>query len=129
MDPREVASRSTSESSPRVRLLREEAEFETIRPAPDGSDSSAPRASPAPMARAASSSRSSNGAFLQAMTGTMAAIAQVLATRLLLMLAGAGAFLLAWETVKQPEMGKLIACGIYDGVVFLPTVWLYATRG
>lgn len=57
------------------------------------------------------------------------ALATVLSARLILLLAGIGAFVLAYLALQQPTPPALIACAIYDIAIFAPLVWLYAKQG
>lgn len=57
------------------------------------------------------------------------AVAAVLSARFLLLLALAGAFVLALIALENPKTLTLTAAGIYDGLVFLPLVVLYFRKG
>lgn len=57
------------------------------------------------------------------------AIATVVSARLILLLAGIGAFVLAFLSLPNPSTAALMVNGIYDLVVFVPLIWLYASKG
>ena len=59
----------------------------------------------------------------------LTAIALVLSARLILLLSGVGAFVLALYAVQQPDGFKIGVNVVYDIAVFCPTCWLYITRG
>jgi hypothetical protein len=59
----------------------------------------------------------------------MTAIATLLAVRILLLLSGIGGFTLAYIAIQNPDSGRLLVCGIYNVLLFLPLIWLYVTRG
>ena len=63
------------------------------------------------------------------MLASLTAIATLLSARFLLLMAGIGAFTLAFLSVGDPNGMKLAVNGIYDMFVFCPVVWLYVTRG
>lgn len=56
----------------------------------------------------------------------MTAIAQILAVRMLLLLAGIGAFILALKATDEPDFTRLAALLIFCCVVVLPLIWLDA---
>ena len=53
---------------------------------------------------------------------------RVCATRVILMLAGFGAFFLAFLATSNPSMGSIIATAIYDVSVFGPCLYLALRR-
>jgi len=63
------------------------------------------------------------------MLATMTALATVLSTRALAMLAVTGAFVLALLAVLNPDYLKLAANGGFDLFVVVPTIILYLWRG
>lgn len=58
-----------------------------------------------------------------------AAIAQILAVRLMLLLGLVGATVLAVLTVVDPTAAKIVATCVFDLFVFVPTILLYYRRG
>lgn len=60
--------------------------------------------------------------------GAVAVISQVLALRLLVLVAIAGGIGLTWLTLMSPEPFRLGALAIYGILIVLPTVWLAGTR-
>ena len=77
----------------------------------------------------ATASPPSNPVFLQQMLASLTAIATLLSARFLLLIAGIGAFSLAYLSVSEPNSMKLAVNGVYDMLVFVPLTYLYATRG
>lgn len=67
--------------------------------------------------------------FMASALGVLTGIAAVLSVRLVLLLAGIGAFVLAYATVQHPTAESLIAMGIYDAFVFVPMVLLAKMKG
>ena len=63
------------------------------------------------------------------MVATLTAIATLLSARFLLLVAGIGAFWLAYLSVGEPNSMKLAVNAVYDMFVFVPLTYLYATRG
>ena len=63
------------------------------------------------------------------MLASLTAIATLLSARVILLLAGVGAFVLAYQSVSEPNNMKLAVNGVYDMLVFVPTVYLYVSRG
>ena len=88
-----------------------------------------PDTEPSTSRATAPGSPTSRPEYLNQMTATFSAISMVLAARMLVLLALIGAFTLAMMTVTEPSNNRLIANGIFDVLVFLPLVWLYAARG
>ena len=68
-------------------------------------------------------------AFHQAALGSLTAIATLLPARFILLLAGVGAFVLHFLAVQNPDTMRLLTAGGYDLLVFIPTTYLYVTRG
>ena len=59
------------------------------------------------------------------MLAVMATIAMVLSARILLLLSGLGAFVLAWLALPAPDMGKIAVLVVYVLGVVLPVAYLY----
>ena len=70
-------------------------------------------------------SKPSDPVFLQQLTAVMVAIAAILATRLLLLLASIGGFWLAYQAIGNPDTLKIAVCVVYDVGVILPIAYLY----
>jgi hypothetical protein len=64
-----------------------------------------------------------------AIFAAMDVASKILAARMLLLLAGAGAFVLALTVVLNPTWGSAGAMAIYDIFVFLPLAWLAIQKG
>ena len=52
------------------------------------------------------------------------ALSYVIAARLIVLVAVAGGIWLTWVATQYPDMGELIALGIYCGLVVIPCIWL-----
>jgi hypothetical protein len=53
------------------------------------------------------------------------AIAAVVAARVLLLLSGAGGFVLSLYAIQSPELARIGVCVVYDLGIVLPIAWLY----
>ena len=53
------------------------------------------------------------------------AIAAVAAARFLLLLSGAGGFVLSLYAIQSPDLARIGVCVVYDVGVILPIAWLY----
>ena len=84
----------------------------------------APKAIPSPLPSSPDLPRS-DPVFLQQLTAVMVAIAAILATRLLLLLASIGGFWLAYQAIGNPDTLKIAVCVVYDVGVILPIAYLY----
>lgn len=62
------------------------------------------------------------------MIGSLNVAAQILAVRLILLLATCGAFALAWSAIQTAQPMQLGAVGLYLAGVILPLVWLSGRR-
>ena len=71
----------------------------------------------------------SNRAFLDQFLATMAAIAMVLSTRLLLLMTMLGSFTLSYLAISTPGHMTLMAAASFDVLVLIPIVALYWQRG
>lgn len=116
-----------TENVSRVRLLSERQVPETRQP-PDVLPPR-PNTDHSPTATEAPPSTPSRREFLSQTLSVIMALATVLSARLILLLAGIGAFVLAYFALQQPTNAALTACAIYDLTIFAPLVWLYATKG
>ena len=67
--------------------------------------------------------------FLSSALGVLTGISLVLSVRLALMLAGIGAFVLAFVVVAHPSWGGLVGLTLYNASVFVPVVWLAKLKG
>lgn len=99
---------SSAESTPRLKLIK----VEEISPTA--------KAQPA----AAMPSAGSGSAFLTQLMAVMGAIALILSARLILLLAGSGAFALAFIAVQAPDGFKIATCIVYDIGVILPLAYI-----
>ena len=125
---------------PRVRLLSERPSVSRLTPTPDATstspaqasdESSAPSPSlPDPSLRTADPSlRLSRADFLQQMTATLMAIAAVLASRLLSMLALCGSFALSYQAIQTQSLTSLMVATSFSILVVLPLTWLAWQKG
>lgn len=105
----------TSSSGPRVRMISQREIPEPAGLLQQGSASAPEQPSP-PL----------SAAFLQQMMAVLSALALMLSARFLLLLAMAGASVLAALATLEPTTLKLAATVIYDVLVFIPLVWLYS---
>ena len=55
-------------------------------------------------------------------------LTKVLATRMILLAAGLGAFFLAMVVVQHPSWQAMVSCGLYDLFVFGPCLYLALRR-
>jgi len=55
----------------------------------------------------------------------MTAIAAILASKFLLLLAVLGGFVLAYQGIQNPDILKIAICGVYYVGVVLPVAYLY----
>lgn len=55
----------------------------------------------------------------------MMAIAGIVATRVLLLLSGMGAFFLAYFAMQAPDAFKIIVLSVYTATIFVPLVYLH----
>ena len=120
---------SSAAGSKRVTLLAER----TL-PSESAPETSSPTAmdeepKKSPGTATAPTSQASRPAFLEQMTAVMTAIAMMLAARMILFFATAGAFVLTYLAINQGTTTALIAAGTYDVLVVCPMVWLYLQRG
>lgn len=60
--------------------------------------------------------------------GAVAVISQVLALRLLVLVAIAGGIWLTWIALATPDPFRLGALGIYGILIVVPTIWLAGSR-
>lgn len=67
--------------------------------------------------------------FMAGALGVLTGIAAVLSVRFALMLAGVGAFVLAYAAVQHPSAASLTAMGLFDVLVFVPVVILARLKG
>ena len=84
----------------------------------------APKAIPSPLPSSPDLPRS-DPVFLQQVTAVLTAVAAILATRLLLLLASVGSFVLAYRALSEPNWLKLAVCVVYNVGVILPIAFLY----
>jgi hypothetical protein len=50
-------------------------------------------------------------------------LAKILAARVILLLAGAGAFVLAMIALKSPSISGIVTSGLYDVLIFGPSIY------
>lgn len=95
---------SSAESRGKLRLLK----VENVENPPTQSD--LPKSSPD---------------YLTEVIAVLTAIAAILASKFLLLLAVLGGFLLAFQAIQNPDMLKIAICGVYDVGIILPVAYLY----
>lgn len=120
---------ATDSPTPRLRILSER-HIPPEMPAADSAAMPPDTGTLPPLKAAARVSRPLSPEFLAQMLMTTAStIGLILAARLLTLLALIGAFALAFLTIAEPTTNRLIANAVYDVLVFIPIVVLYATHG
>jgi hypothetical protein len=67
-------------------------------------------------------------AWMAGVMGSINVLSQVLAARLILLVAVAGATFLTWLALQTPDPYRLAVLGVYAAVVVVPLVWLAARR-
>lgn len=70
-------------------------------------------------------SERSSPAYLPEVIAVLTAIAAVLASKFLLLLAVLGGTLLAYQAIANPDPLKIAVCAVYDVGVVLPVAYLY----
>lgn len=70
----------------------------------------------------------SRAAWRQGVIGGLNVAVQILAARLILLLATCGAFALSWLAIQSAQPLQLGAVGLYLAGVILPLVWLAGRR-
>jgi hypothetical protein len=61
--------------------------------------------------------------------GALNFTALILSARLILLVAVAGACLLTWKTLEDPQIYRVIAISAFMALTVLPAVWLSARNG
>ena len=70
-------------------------------------------------------SQPSKTGFLEQMLAVQAAIAAVVASRILMLLSVIGGFVLAYMAIQAPDLAKIGVCLAYYVGVIAPVTWLY----
>jgi hypothetical protein len=113
---------SSSEPGSRVRLLSER----PARPSTPMAHSSAavPPSAPSTQPAAVPTSTPSGQDFLQQAAAMLVAFGAIVASRLILLLGGLGAFVVVVMALRDPSPMMLAVAISYDVFVFIPLVWL-----
>ena len=106
---------SSGGSLGKVRLISQS----TTRPQDDPRAGSPQQTLPVPV------SPRSRADFLEQMLAVQSAIAQVVASRILMLLSVAGGFVLAYMAIQAPDLAKIGVCLAYYVGVIAPVTWLY----
>jgi hypothetical protein len=67
------------------------------------------------------------GAWKSGVLGALNLVAMVLAARLIVLVAVLGGILLTWQALADPVAFRVLALGVYGGLIVLPSIWLSST--